>query len=691
ALFAVLRVAPVIGRTFSAGEDQLGKDNVVLLSYGLWRRRFNADPSIAGRTVTINGADSTVIGVMPPGFEFPGDTGTQDIFTAPAAELWVPLALTSNAWSARSAHYLEVIGRLKSGVTIGQAQAEMDSIEQQLVKENPRDYIGTDVKIVPLAAQVVGGFRAALLVLFGAVVLVMLIGCANVANLLLARATSRRREVAVRAALGASRPRLVRQLLTESLVLSAIGGIFGVGTAFLGIKLLKLILPANFPRTSDIHLDAMALIFTAAASIATGLFFGLAPAFQGSKTDVTEALKSGARGAEGFARNRLRSFLVVGEVALAMILLAGTGLLLRSFLSLERVNPGFSPDNVLTMEISLPDARYPAPRKTAFFTQVLERVRALPGVEFAGTIAHLPLSGEIESYALQLPGGPDLPNEFASPSCHVVMPGYFEAMKIPLTQGRYFDDRDGAKAPNALIVNEAVVRNVFPGQNPIGKQLLIGFNNFTGEIVGVVANTSHLSLDAPPYEEVYTPYVQAPLWSTMTLTVRTAGAPMAEVGPIGGIIRSMDADQPISRIRTMDELVGASVATQRFRALLLGLFGLSALLLGAIGIYGVMSYSVSQRTREIGIRIALGAERREVITMVLKQGLVLTLAGIAIGLIGSLFLTGLLSTMLYDVRSTDPYTFAGVTLVLATVSMVANCLPALRATRVDPMIALRYE
>jgi putative ABC transport system permease protein len=691
-LFELLGVKPLFGRTFSLQEDQLGGDNVVLLSYELWQRRFNSDRSIVGKPITVDGKNVTVIGVMPQGFKFPGDTGTVlNIFTAPPAQLWVPLALAPRAWSARSAHYLEVIGRLKPGVTPDQAQAEMNSIEQELVKEYPREYIGSDIKLVPLHAQVVGSFRSALLVLFGAVVFVLLIGCANLANLLLSRATSRQREVAIRSALGASRLRLIRQLVTESLALSIAGGTLGVLTAAWGIGMLKLILPSNFPRTSNIHLDGPALIFTALASVATGLVFGLVPAFQASRTHLNESLKEGERGAEGFGRNRLRGVLVASEIALALILLVGTGLVLRSFVGLQAVDPGFKPDHVLTAEISLPEAQYPDTQKAAFFSQLLDRVRTLPGVLSAGAIGHLPLGGEIESYAMQVVARAPLPNEYANPSCHVVLPGYFEAMKVPLVEGRFLDERDDAQSQHVLIINDVVARNVFPNESPIGKRLQMGFNSFSGEIVGVVRHTSHLSLDSAPSEEVYTPYRQAPFWGSMTLTVRTAAAPLALARSVREVVQAIDKDQPVSKIRPMDDVMESSVAAPRFRTLLLGLFGLTALLLGAIGIYGVMSYSVSQRTREIGIRMALGAARPQVIKLVLRQGLVLTLAGVGLGMLGALALTQLLSSMLYEVRPTDGLTFTGVILLLTAVSLLANWLPARRAAKVDPMVALRYE
>jgi putative ABC transport system permease protein len=691
-LFELLGVKPILGRTISTGEDQPGRDQVVMLSYGLWQRRFNADRAVMGKSITLDARSCTVIGVMPQGFQFPGNTGTiLNVFTAPPAQLWVPLALTPEAWSQRSSHFLQVIARLKPGVTLGHAQAEMNSIEQQLVKAFPRAFIGSDVKLVPLHAQVVGTFRSALWVLFAAVAFVLLIGCANVANLLLARSARRQREVAIRSALGAGRLRLVRQLITESLLLAIVGGALGVLLAGWGIDLLKLILPSNFPNPDAISINTSVLLFTVFASLATGLIFGLAPALQASRTPLTLTLKEGERGGDGLRHNRLRSVLVATEVSLAMILLMGTGLMLRSFVRLQEVDPGFKPDHLLTAEVSLPDAKYPDPQKSAFFARLLQQVGSLPGVQSAGAIGHLPLSGDIESYAMEVVSRAPLPNEYANPDCHVVEPGYFEAMKIPLLRGRYFDERDGAQSPHVLIVNEAVARNVFPTEDPIGKQLQMGFNGFTGTIVGVVGNTKDLTLDLASTESVYTPYAQAPSWNSMTLTIRTSSAPLALARSVHELVLGIDRDQPVSKVRTMNEVVEASVASPRFRTLLLALFGLTALLLAGLGIYGVMSYSVSQRTREIGIRMALGAERPEVVKMVLRHGFVLTLAGVGAGLAGALGLTHLLSSMLYEVRPTDPLTFLGVTGVLTACALLACYIPARRATKVDPMEALRYE
>jgi putative ABC transport system permease protein len=691
-LFELLGVKPVWGRTIAAGEDEPGRDQVVMLSYGLWQRRFNADRAVVGTSIGIDGRSCTVIAVMPPGFQFPGNTGTVlNIYTAPPAQVWVPLALSPVAWSQRSSHFLQVIARLKPGVTLGHAQAEMDSIEQQLVKAFPRAYIGTDVKFVPLHAQVVGSYRTALLVLFGAVGFVLLIGCANVANLLLARAARRQREVAIRSALGAGRFRLIRQLVTESLVLAILGGALGVLMAGWGVSLLKLILPGNFPNPDAVRINGPVLLFTFFCSLATGLIFGLAPALQSSRVSLIGTLKEGERGGDSRQHDRLRSVFVVSEIALAMILLMGTGLLLRSFVRLQEVDPGFKPDHLLTAEISLPEAKYPEAQRPAFFARLLQQVRSLPGVQSAGAIGHLPLSGDIESYDMEVVSRAPLPNEYANPDCHVVEPGYFEALKIPLIDGRYFDARDGGQSPHVLIINEAVVRNVFPHENPIGKQLQMGFGGFTGTIVGVVGDTKDLTLDMAASESVYTPFAQAPSWNSMTLTIRTTTNPLALARSVRELVLGIDRNQPVSKVRSMDEVVEASVAAPRFRTLLLGPFGLTALLLAGLGIYGVMSYSVSQRRREIGIRMALGAKHPEVIKLVLRRSLLLTLAGLGTGLAGALGLTHFLSSMLYEVRTTDPLTFVGVTAVLTACALLASYIPARRATKVDPMEALRYE
>jgi putative ABC transport system permease protein len=426
-------------------------------------------------------------------------------------------------------------------------------------------------------------------------------------------------------------------------------------------------------------------------SISTGFVFGLAPALRSFKIRITESLKQGERGAEGSRHSRLRNALVVSEIALALVLLVGTGLLLRSFSRLRGVNLGFQPDHVLTMEISLPDARYPDPQKAAFFKQLLDRIRSLPGVQSAGAIGHLPLGGDIESYGMQVEGRAPLPNEFANPDCHVVMPGYFEAMEVPLIAGRFPDERDNLQSPHVVVINDVVARNVFPNENPIGKRLQMGFNGFSGEIIGVVGHTSHLSRDSAPVEEVYTSYLQTPFWNQLSLTVRTASAPLALAQPIQELVRSMDQDEPVAKMRTMEDVTEVSVAEPKFRTLLLGAFALTALVLGAIGLYGVMSFVVTQRRREVGVRIALGANRSQVIALVLRDGLRLTLTGSAIGIVAALALSHLLTSMLYEVRPTDPLTFVAMSIFLGASALLATCLPAWRAAKVDPMVALRYE
>ena len=691
-LFETLGVSPLLGRTFTSDEDQLGHERVILLSYGLWQRRFNRDQSVVGKQIIVDGQNFTIVGVMPAGFVFPGDTGTVlNIFTAPAAQVWVPLALTAKQWSERSSHYLEVIGRLRSQVALGVAQDQMNSIEQDLTRQYPRDYIGSDVKFIPLHAQVVGSVRSALIVLFGAVVFVLLIACANIANLLLARATSRQREVAIRSALGATSARLLRQMVTESVTLALAGGVLGTLLSFWAIRLITVVLPGNFPRAADIRLNSTVLLFTGLVSTCTGFIFGLAPALQSFTIRISETLKQGERGAEGFVHSRLRNALLVSEIALALMLLVGTGLLLRSFSRLLEVNLGFQPDHVLTMEISLPDAKYPDPQKAAFFTQLLNRIRSLPGVQSAGAIGHLPLGGGIESYYMQVEGRAPLPNELANPDCHVVMPGYFESMKVPLLEGRFPDERDNLQAPHVVVINDIVARKVFPNESPIGKRLRMGFNGYSGEVIGVVGHTSDLSVDSGPDEEVYTPYLQAPFWNQLSLTVRTAADPLALSQPIQQLVRSMDSNEPVAEVRTMDDIAQAAVAEPKFHALLLASFAFAALLLGGIGLYGVMSYTVAQRTREIAVRIALGASQSQVTELVLREALRLTLTGLGLGIIGALALVHLLSSMLYEVRPTDPLTFAGMSIFLGAIALFASCLPARRAARVDPMVALRYE
>jgi putative ABC transport system permease protein len=692
-LFAVLGVGPARGRVFLPEEEQPGRDQVVIVSHELWRRRFASDPDMVGKTITLDGVNRTVIGVMPEGFQFPGGSGTYNrIHTPPPAELWAPLALDAARWGQRSSHYLSAIARLKPEISIEHAQTEMDAIQQRLKQQYPNDAVGSHVNIVPLMAQVVGAARPALLILWGAVALVLLIACVNVTNLLLSRATARKKELTIRAALGASRLRVIRQLLTESLLLALAGGAIGVILATWGIEALSAIIPDDFPRRQEIAIDRWVFGFTLLVAALTSLIFGLVPALQSSRTDLTASLKEGGRSAsEGGPRNRARSLLVMTETALALVLLVGAGLLIQSLLRLERVNPGFNPERVLTMELSLSQVRYPRAQRAAFIQRLVERVRAVPGVSSVGASTHIPLAGGNSNWAVGIEGRPSSPGTPNNADYRAVTPEYFNALGIPLVKGRVFSDRDGPESPRVFVINETMARRFFPNEDPLGKRLRLGYSDDTGEIVGIVGDVKHIGLDAKVREEVYSPYYQPPFWLDITLVARATGDPMSLASAVRNEVRAVDKDQPVTSIRTMESVVAGSVAQHRFRTLLLGLFGAIALLLAAVGIYGVISYAVTQRTQEIGIRIALGAQPRDVLRLVVRQGMWPALAGLGAGLIGAFGLTRLMKDMLFVVRADDPVTFALVTVLLAAVALLACYIPARRATRVDPMEALRCE
>jgi putative ABC transport system permease protein len=687
-LFPLLGVTPILGRPFLPDEDKPGDSGrVVLLSHRLWQTRFNSDPSVIDRSLVLGGKNYTVVGVMPEGFQFP--IGSDPV------DLWSTVSIDSFMFEQRGAHYMHVIARLKPDVSLEGAKAEMDGIAANLERQYPDDNSHRGVNIVPALESMIGDVRPALLILLGAVGCVLLIGCANVANLLLARATTRHKEVAIRAALGASRWRVVRQLLTESVLLSMAGGALGLLVAMWGTDVLVALSREDIPRAAQIGLDGRVLGFTFLVSILTGLIFGLVPALHSSKTELTEALKEGGRGStEGARRNRLRAVLVVGEVAVAIILLAGAGLLIQSLRRLQQVDPGFNPNNVLTFSIGLPEVKYKPEQQVQFYRQLQTRIDSLPGVKSSSGGYPLPMGGDRMRVTFETEGRPIPKGELPATEIRTIGLDYFRTLGIPLIKGRDFTERDDEKAPAVIIVNEAFARKFFPGEDPIGKLIKPGISagdeeSPMREIVGVVGNVRHMSLSAETDPEAYEPHAQ--LTFDMAVLVRTETDPLSIAGAVQSEIRAMDKDLPAYNIKTMDQYLAASVAHPRFNTLLLTLFAGMALLLTAVGLYGVMSYSVNQRTHEIGIRMALGANRSDVLKLVIGQGMTLTAIGVSVGLTGAFFLTRLLENFLFGVNSTDPATFAAIAMLLVAVALLACFIPARRATKVDPMVALRYE
>jgi len=680
-LFEMLGVNPVHGRTFLEEEDQPGRENVVILSSGLWKRRFAADSNVIGQPITLSGVSYTIIGVMPPSFGFPD----------PTTDVWTPIAFTARDAQVHGGHFLSAFGRLKQGTTVDQARTEMSAIAGRLAEQYPDTNAGWGVDVFPMQEYEVRDIRPALIVLLAAVGLVLLIACANVANLLLARATTRQKEIAIRSALGASRGRVARQLLTESVLLALVGGVVGVLLAQWGIASLLALAPPDLPRAKEVTLDSTVLGFTLLVTLLTGVIFGLVPAMQSSRVNLNETLKEGGRGTTG-GHHRVRAGLVVTEVALALVLLIGAGLLIRSFYRLQQVNPGFNPSNALAITISLPGRKYQQPdQRAAFFTQLIEKVSALPGVAAVGASQTLPIQGDyLLGFIIQ--GRPPFPlGQEPSTNYYSVTPDYFRAMGIPLMRGREFTEQDRTGATRVVIINEEMAKRYFPDEDPIGKRIHVtqGPETFR-EIVGIVGDVKQYGLARPTTLQTYEPFLQEP-YSSMTLVVRADG----NLGPLGGAIRSqvlaIDKEQPISRIKALEEVVSESVAKQRFSMLLLGVFAAVALVLAAVGLYGVMSYSVTQRTHEIGIRTALGAKQSDVLKLVVGQGMVLALAGVGIGLVAAFGLTRLMSVLLFGVSTTDPLTFVALPAVLILVALAACFVPARRATKVDPMIALRYE
>jgi putative ABC transport system permease protein len=682
--FPLFGVSPILGRTLEAIDAQPGNDHVVVLGYGFWQRYFGADRSIVSRNIRLNGEEYSVVGVMPPNFS-PDDYG----------EFWLPspwgvpshpLTPDKDPRVFRDRNYLDAWARLKTGVTPQQAHAEVDTIGRRLAKQYPDANDKMGFSFQPLHEYVVGDIRPILLVLLAAVVVVLLIACANVANLLLARGAARAREVSIRATLGASRGRLLRQLLTESVLLALVGGALGALLAVAAVPSLLALSPPDIRQFNQIGINREVLLFTLLASVVCGVAFGLLPALQSSRSNPSEALKEGERGSTS-SRGRTRSVLVIAEVGLSLVLLVGAGLLVKSFARLMDVNPGFDAEHLLTFNLGLPSTT-DAAHQFAFYRQVLQKLQALPGVQSAGAVSRLPLSGGNSTRSFNASADA---TEYSA-DIRVSTPDYFRAMKIPLLKGRGFTESDLTSSIQVAIINDALARTVFPGQDPIGKSLTnFGPDNSTLQIIGVVGNVRHVGLDTAPHSEIYQLLGQSQ-WPSMFVAIRSATSDAAMLtSEAQSVVWSVNKDVPLANLRTMQEVIANSVQRRRFSMLLLSIFAVVAMLLAAIGLYGVMSYSVAQRTKEIGIRMALGARRPDVLVLVVKQGMALVLIGIAAGAILSLGLTRLISGMLFGITTTDPMTFSGVALLLAAVALLANWLPARRASSVDPMVALRYE
>jgi putative ABC transport system permease protein len=679
--FDAFGIAPVLGRGFSLENEKPGQDQVTVLSHALWQKRFGGDPAIINRTIVLDGKACEVIGVMAANVSLPQ-----------TAQLWVPLNFDASPdMKMRKAHFLRPIGRLKRGVTLAQAQADTDLIAGQLEKQYPDSNTGWNLRLVSLRDQLVGASRTPLFILFGAVGFVLLIACANVANLLLVRAAARQKEIALRTALGASRFRIVRQMITESLLLALLGGALGALLATWGVELLVSLSEGSIPVTANVKIDTTVLAFTLLISIVTGLLFGLAPAFRTMKVDLIDSLKDGTRGSgEGtLRRNRTSSLLVVLESAVAVMLLIGAGLLVRSLIALQQVDPGFDSNNVLTVRIDLSRGKYNTPEKSSnFFQELQTRVSNLPGVETAGFVTELPLSGQLNDMPFTVEGRPTAgPNDAIGADFRRVNQNYFNALRIPLLRGRNFTEQEVRQSDKVIIVSQQLVNAAFPNEEALGKRLITGMNE-PFEIIGIVGDIRHNSLAGPPFPAMYMPTRAT---GRMNLVIRTQSDPLSIVSGVRKEVQAIDSDQPIAAVKTMNDWVASSVAAPRYRTTLLGLFAVLAMVLAATGIYGVMSYSVAQRTHEIGVRMALGARQLDVLTLVVRQGMILTLIGVVLGLGGAFALTRVMSTLLFGITAKDPITFAVVAALLIAVAFVACFVPARRATKVDPLTALRYE
>ena len=698
--FDVLGIKPKMGRAFVRDDEQGGGGPggfKVIISHDFWQRHFGGDPNVIGRTVTLDRRDHNVIGVMPPGFQFPISNDPTDFYVSIAEDAANPDGSQPQT-KQRGNHSLEAVARLKPGATIAQAQSDLSAIAAALTQQYPDSNTHFGVLTKPLREEMVGDVRTALYILFGAVVCVLLIASANVANLLLARASARGKEIALRAAMGASRVRIIRQLLTESVLLAGVGGLVGLLLAQWGTEALIKAVPENIPRIGNIHLDAPVLVFTLLVSLATGVIFGLVPAWQASHVDLNSSLKAGTRtGGGGEGKGRVRNALIMAEVALALVLLISAGLLIQSFARLGRVQPGLRTERLLTARIGLPDVTYPKNENIiAFFEQFVPRVRAIPGVESASAILPLPLTGSNMVTSFDIEESPLPEGQRPGAPVRIIATDYFKTMGIPVRQGRVFDERDRMESTPVVIVNERFVQKYFPGKNVLGKRIQPGFSaDDSGEkireIVGVVGNVKHLSLKNEDSPEMYLPDTQIPI-QTMSIVIRTkVSDPNTITNSLRKELAAMDATIPLTSVRVFDEYVSRSLARPRFNTLLLSIFAGTALVLTAIGIYGVLAYSVAQRTSEIGIRIALGAGKSSIFRLIVGQAMTLVGISLLVGLAGAFAATRLLSSLLFGVGAADPGTFAGIVVLVSVVAFVAAWLPARRATRVDPIIALRAE
>jgi len=691
--FRVLGVKPMFGSDFTEAGDHPNAPRVVIISYGLWERSFNRDQSLIGKTIQLSGIERTVVGVMPPDFQPLLSPNNKRV------DVWRPLGYEGEQPPiCRSCRHLRTVARMRPGVTQAQAQAELATIQQRIVTDHPSDYSAAGVALQPLHEQFSGTTGRILFVLLGAVGFVMLIACANVANLMLARTASRRREFALRRALGAGRGRLLAQVLTESLLLALAGGGLGIVLAMFGTSWLVSLAPADIPRIEQVQMSPIVLVFALVLSLLTSVLFGLWPAITAGRNDLQMELKDGSRTSAGMAHRWLRAALVVADVALAMILLAGAGLMLKSMAHLLEVPSGMSPDNVLTMKLSLFGPEFGGDDANAHilttYRQALDRVSAIPGVSSAGAVNQLPLGGDFDMYGVRIKDKPvanpeDAPNAFR----YGVTPGYLEALGIRLQRGRTITAQDNETSQPIVLINELFAARTWPGENPLGKLVQMGGPDTPWRtVVGIVGNTPHEGLDQPQKRQLYIPEAQWPNTdSDMVMAIRTKGDPSAIAGSVRQAIWSINRNVRITEVAPMEKVIGSSLAARRFPLMLLALFALAAIMLAALGLYGVMAYSVTQRTVEIGVRMALGAQPREVMALVLRQGFYLIGIGVALGLAGALALRSLIASLLFEVKATDPVTLITVVLVLTGVALLACYLPARRATKVDPLVALRYE